>query len=50
VFARDLNTRNEALLARYPEWEVWRWAPPEGQPDAAPVLSLVRAASPDPSP
>ena len=46
VLARDLNDRNDALLGNYPGWEIWRWAPPEGQTDAAPV----RAATPDPSP
>lgn len=39
VFARDLYQRNPLLLAEYPGWEVWRYAPPPGQPDAPPVLT-----------
>jgi hypothetical protein len=38
VFARDLFERNDALLTRYRGWDLWRWAPPPGQPDALPVL------------
>ena len=45
VFARDLNDRNEALLGNYPGWEIWRWAPPNGQPESDPVLTLVQSAS-----
>jgi hypothetical protein len=45
VFARDLYEHNEALLARYTGWEVWRWAPPTGQPDSTPVLRLIRPGS-----
>jgi len=42
VFARDLGERNTELLARYPDWPVWRWAPPPGAPDAQPILTQVR--------
>jgi hypothetical protein len=45
VFARDLYERNHLLLERYPGWEVWRWAPPAGEPDATPVLSRIRPAT-----
>jgi hypothetical protein len=45
VFARDLYEHNSELLARYPGWEVWRWAPPTGQPDSTPVLQLIRRGS-----
>ncbi len=48
VFARDLYERNGALLDHYPGWAVWRYAPPAGQPDSAPVLTLVREGSPSP--
>lgn len=41
VFARDLFERNDALLERYPGWDVWRWAPPSGQPDSMPVLERL---------
>ena len=47
VFARDLYSRNEILLARYPGWEVWRWAPPDGAPAGDPVLSRLRPALSD---
>jgi hypothetical protein len=30
VYARDLFEHNGALLARYPGWEVWRFAPVGG--------------------
>jgi hypothetical protein len=42
VFARDLGERNAELLAQYPGWPVWRWAPPPGAPDARPVLTRTR--------
>ncbi|HEV8305571.1 MAG TPA: glycosyltransferase family 39 protein [Gemmatimonadales bacterium] len=45
VFARDLAERNAELLARYPGWPVWRWAPPPGHPDAAPVLTRLRTGA-----
>ena len=45
VFARDLYERNDRLLARYPGWEVWRFAPPADDPEAAPVLRRVRPAA-----
>ncbi len=41
VFARDLYERNEELFARYPGWEVWRFAP-RGGPDAPPELEQIR--------
>lgn len=41
VFARDLFERNNRLFARYPGWEVWRYAPPAGKPDSLPVLTRV---------
>ena len=43
IYARDLFERNEVLLARYDGWPVWRYAPPAGEPNAAPVLTLVRS-------
>ncbi|MGH7605805.1 MAG: hypothetical protein ACREME_00570, partial [Gemmatimonadales bacterium] len=45
VFARDLYERNGELLARYPGWQVWRYAPPTGRPNARPELTLVRPAT-----
>jgi hypothetical protein len=39
IFARDRYAENKDLLARYPGWEVWRFAPPPGAPLALPVLS-----------
>jgi hypothetical protein len=44
VFARDRFEKNDELLARYPGWEVWRYAPPPGEHDAPPVLTRVRQA------
>lgn len=41
VFARDLYERNSRLFARYPGWEIWRYAPPEGDPNGRPVLTRV---------
>ena len=41
VFARDLYQRNHRLLARYPGWDVWRYAPEAGAPEAPPALSRV---------
>lgn len=43
VFARDRFERNAELLARYPGWEVWRYAPPTGEHGAPPVLTRIRA-------
>lgn len=42
VFARDLFDRDDLVLARYPGWQVWRYAPPAGSPGAAPVLTRLR--------
>jgi 4-amino-4-deoxy-L-arabinose transferase-like glycosyltransferase len=41
VFARDLFEQNPALLARYPGWEVWRFAPPADRPNSPPVLARL---------
>jgi len=41
VFARDLYGRNDRLLAGYAGWDVWRYAPEPGAPDAPPLLSRV---------
>lgn len=41
VFARDLYERDDQLLAHYPGWEIWRFAPPRGEPDALPTLQRV---------
>ena len=41
VFARDMHEWNDALLARYQGWAVWRYAPPSGQPQSKPVLRRV---------
>jgi hypothetical protein len=38
VFARDLYERNDVLFARYPGWQVWRFAPARGDPDGLPVM------------
>jgi hypothetical protein len=46
VFARDLYQHNDSLLAQYPGWEVWRYAPPKSAPYAPPVLARMRAAAP----
>lgn len=43
VFARDRFERNSELLARYPGWELWRYAPPPGEHDAPPILTRIRA-------
>ena len=45
VFARDRFEENDELLPHYEGWAVWRFTPPSGQPNAMPVLSLVRPAS-----
>ena len=45
VFARDLYERNDALFARYPGWAVWRYAPPAGDPNATPELTLIRPSA-----
>lgn len=42
VFARDLYEQNGDLLARYPGWSVWRYAPPATRPRDPPVLTLQR--------
>jgi hypothetical protein len=42
VFARDLGERNAELLAGYPGWPVWRWAPPPGEPNSRPTLTRLR--------
>jgi hypothetical protein len=39
VFARDRFERNGQLLAGYSGWEVWRFAPPVGEPEAEPRVS-----------
>jgi hypothetical protein len=39
VFARDRFDRNGELLAGYTGWQVWRFAPPAGEPDAEPRLT-----------
>ncbi len=39
VFARDRFDRNGELLAGYAGWQVWRFAPPAGDPDAEPRLT-----------
>ncbi len=44
VFARDRNERNPLLLGRYAGWEVWRFAPPVGDPDGVPTLSRLGRA------
>jgi len=41
IFARDRHERNTELFARYPGWDVWRFAPPPGQPNGLPVLLRV---------
>jgi hypothetical protein len=43
IYARDLFEHNDVLLARYTGWPVWRYAAPAGEPDAPPVLTLVRS-------
>jgi hypothetical protein len=49
VFARDMFDRNDELFARYAGWPVWRYAPPVGHPDSAPVLQLIRPRGSDAS-
>ncbi len=39
VFAREPGDRLVDLLARYQNWEVWRYSPPPGDPDAPPILT-----------
>ncbi len=46
IYARDLFEHNEVLLARYDGWPLWRYAPPAGEPDAPPVMTLVRPGDP----
>ena len=41
VYARDLWEQDGALLAEYRGWEVWRYAPPVGDPEGVPVLTRV---------
>ncbi len=41
VFARDLYQLNTRLFARYRGWPVWRFAPPQGDPNGQPVLTKV---------
>ncbi len=38
VFARDLWERNDALVARYQGWDVWRYRPASGSLTGRPVL------------
>ncbi len=45
VFARDLYERNALLLEDYGVWEIWRYAPPAGDPDGLPALSRLRPAA-----
>jgi hypothetical protein len=44
VFVRDLYEHNDRLLDRYPEWELWRLAPPTSDPTGPPVLTRLRGA------
>jgi hypothetical protein len=39
VFAQDLFEEDDRLLAEYPGWPVWRYAPPVNHPTALPVLT-----------
>jgi hypothetical protein len=41
VFARDLYERNAETFTLYGGWDVWRYAPPFGQPNAMPVLTRI---------
>jgi hypothetical protein len=41
VFARDLFERDSLLFKRYPGWDLWRYGPPAGRRDAAPVLTRL---------
>jgi len=41
VFARDRFDENPVLLEQYPGWDVLRWGPPYGDPEAPPVLARV---------
>jgi hypothetical protein len=41
VFARDLFARDSLLFAQYAGWDLWRYGPPAGQRDAAPVLTRL---------
>lgn len=50
VFARDLFEHNDRVLARYPGWDVWRYAPPADAPRALPVLSRLPPAPRLPAP
>jgi hypothetical protein len=43
VYARDLFEANDELLARYPGWPVWRYAPRDGDPASLPEMHLVSA-------
>jgi hypothetical protein len=45
VYARDRFDENPVLLQQYPGWEIWRWAPPQGDPEAPPVLRRVSAGN-----
>ncbi len=42
IFARDMFDRNEALFQRYPDWPVWRYAPPPEDPSAPPTMIRLR--------
>jgi hypothetical protein len=41
VYARDLFEANDELLAQYPGWPVWRYAPRDGDPASLPEMLLV---------
>ena len=41
VFARDMWERNQALVERYPGWQLWRYAPPADEPTAMPTMRRV---------
>ncbi len=49
VFARDLFERNDVLRSHYQGWQVWRYAPAEGDPDGLPVLVRLEAVGTDES-
>lgn len=46
VFARDLFDRDSLLYAQYPGWPLWRYAPPPGKGEAAPVLTELGVVPP----
>ena len=46
VYTRDLFEENDVLLAQYPGWPIWRFAPPDGDPASLPELIFLGPGGP----